>query len=176
MRSGNERRGRREGREGREEGLALFVTVLMLVLMGGIALAALDTVARDRQVAGLQNRSRSAFYAGEAAVAEARSIVRQVSSRAALPAFYDETTPKQLGDSSLYDREGTQPRFYGDPDFPDPIRYAGESAGTGEGMNLSVQGQKLSSTLWQINVVGESADGSKARLEVVEAKVMSKGY
>ena len=40
--------------ERREEGLALFVTVLMLVLMGGIALAALDTVTRDRQVAGLQ--------------------------------------------------------------------------------------------------------------------------
>ncbi len=162
--------------ERREEGLALFVTVLMLVLMGGIALAALETVTRDRQVAGLQNRSRSAFYAAEAAVAEARSIVRQVNARTALPAFYDETTPKTLGDSSLYDREGAQPRFYGDPDFPDPIRYAGEAAGSGEGMNLSVQGQKLSGTLWQINVIGESAGGSKARIEVVEAKVMSRGY
>jgi hypothetical protein len=148
----------------------------MLILMAGIAMAALDTVARDRQVAGLQNRSRSAFYAGEAAVAEARSLVRNVSSRSSLPTFYDEATPKTLGDASLYDREGTLPRFYGDPNFADPIRYAGESAGTGEGMNLSVQGQRLSSTLWQINVVGESAGGAKTRIEVVEAKVMSRGY
>ena len=51
--------------------MALFVTVLMLVFMTAIAFAALDTVARDRQVAGLQNRSRNAFYAAEAAVAEA---------------------------------------------------------------------------------------------------------
>jgi hypothetical protein len=159
-----------------EAGLALFVTVLMLILMAGIAMAALDTVAGDRQVAGVQNRSRSAFYAGEAAVAEARSLVRNVSSRTAAPAFYDKATPKTLGDSALYDREGSQPRFYGDPIYPEPIRYAGESAGTGEGMNLSVQGQQLSSTLWQINVVGESAGGSQARIEVVEAKVMSRGY
>lgn len=159
-----------------EAGLALFVTVLMLILMAGIAMAALDTISGDRQVAGLQNRSRSAFYAGEAAIAEARSLVRNVSSRTSVPTFYDKTTPKMLGDTALYDREGSLPRFYGDPDYAEPIRYAGESAGTGEGMNLSVQGQRLSSTLWQINVVGESAGGSKARIEVVEAKVMSKGY
>jgi Tfp pilus assembly protein PilX len=159
-----------------EAGLALFVTVLMLILMAGIAMAALDTISGDRQVAGLQNRSRSAFYAAEAAIAEARSLVRNVSSRTSVPTFYDKTTPKMLGDTALYDREGSLPRFYGDPDYAEPIRYAGESAGTGEGMNLSVQGQRLSSTLWQINVVGESAGGSKARIEVVEAKVMSKGY
>jgi hypothetical protein len=159
-----------------EQGLALVITVLLLVLMAGIVMAALETVMRDRQVAGLQNRSRSAFYAGEAAVAEARSLVRNVTSRASLPAFYDEATPKVLGDAALYDQEGSQPRFYGDPDYNDPIRYSAESAGGGEGMNLSVQGQRLSSTLWQINVVGESADGSTSRLEVVEAKVMSRGY
>ena len=160
----------------REEGLALIITVLMLLLMTGIAIAALETVTIDRQVAGLQNRSRGAFYAGEAAVAEARSLVRNIGSRSALPSFYDQSTPKVLGDLSLYDREGKQPRFYGDPAFPDAIRYAGESAGGGEGMNLSVRGQRLSSTLWQINVIGESPDGSQSRLEVVEAKVLTSGY
>ena len=43
-------------------------------------------------------------------------------------------------------------------------------------MNLSVRGQRLSSTLWQINVIGESPDGSQSRLEVVEAKVLTSGY
>ncbi len=162
--------------EQREQGLALVITVLLLVLMAGIAMAALETVMRDRQVAGLQNRSRSAFYAGEAAIAEARSLVRNVSSRSVLPTFYDEATPKVLGDAALYDRESSLPRFYGDPAYADPIRYSEEAPGGGEGMNLSVQGQRLSSTLWQINVIGESADGSKSRLEVVEAKVMARGY
>ena len=162
----------------RNGGMALFVTVLMLVFMTAIALASLDTVSVDRQVAGLQNRSRNAFYAAEAAVAEARSLVRNVSNRAAVPAFYDESTPKLLADLSLYDREARQPRFYGDPDIPDPpIRYVGEAAGQGgEGFSLSVRGQRLSSTLWQINVVGEAPGGSKMRLEVAEVKVMAAGY
>lgn len=157
--------------------MALFVTVLMLVFMTAIALAALDTVTRDRQVAGLQNRWRTAFYAAEAGVAEARSLVRNVGNRSDLPTFYPESSPKLLADSSLYDREGTQPRFYGDPDFTDAIRYLSESEGQrGEGFGLSVRGQRLASTLWQINVVGEAPGGSKMRLEVVEVKVMAAGY
>ena len=41
----------------REGGAAMFVAVLMLVMMGALALAAMDTATRDRQVAGFQNRS-----------------------------------------------------------------------------------------------------------------------
>jgi hypothetical protein len=157
--------------------MAMFVTVLMLVFMTAIALAALDTVSVDRQVAGMQNRSRNAFYAAEAAVAEARSLIRNVANRTTLPTFYDAATPKLLADVNLYDRESRQPRFYGDPDFTDPIRYVGESAGQGgEGFSLSVSGQQLSSTLWQINVVGEAPGGAKMRLEVAEVKVMATGY
>ena len=161
----------------REQGLALFMTVLILVLMASLAIAALRTVSRDREVAGHQNRSRSAFYAAEAGTAEARALVREVTNRTDIPAFYDNGTPKLLGDLALYDRESRQPRFYGDPGVADPIRYTGESAvANGEGFNLSVKGQKLSSTFWQINVVGESATGDQSRLEVVEVKVLSKGY
>ncbi len=160
-----------------ERGLALFMTVMILVLMGSLAIAALRTVSRDRQVAGHQNRSRSAFYAAEAGAAEARAAVREVTTRTEVPAFPDAGTPKLLGDMALYDRETRQPRFYGDPSVADPIRYTGESAvANGEGFNLSVKGQKLSSTFWQINVTGESATRDQARIEVVEVKVLSKGY
>jgi hypothetical protein len=165
----NERRG--------ERGMALFMTVLILVLMGSLAISALRTVARDREVAGHQNRSRSAFYAADAASSEARALVREVSSRTALPTFPDSANPQLLGDLALYDREARQPRFYGDPAVADPIRYTGESAlRDGEGFNLSVAGQKLASTFWQINVTGESATGDQARLEVVEVKVLASGY
>ncbi len=161
----------------REQGMALFMTVLILVLMASLAIAGLRTVARDREVAGHQNRSRSAFYAADAASAEARALVREVTSRTVIPAFPNSGNPKLLGDLALYDREARQPRFYGDPAFAEPIRYTGESAvAGGEGFNLSVKGQKLSSTFWQINVTGESATGDQARLEVVEVKVLTSGY
>jgi hypothetical protein len=159
--------------------MALFVTILMLVFMTAIAFAALDTVSRDRSVSGLQNRSRNAFYAAEAAVAEARSLIRNVGNRSTVPAFYDVNNPRLLADLTLYNREANQPRFYGDPNFVPPIRYVGESGGgrgTSDGFSLSVAGQRLSSTLWQINVVGESPGGSQARLEVAEVKVMAAGY
>ena len=89
----------------RQEGMALFLSVMMLVFMTAIALAALQIVSTDGRVAGLQNRSRSAFYAAEAAASEARALVRNVSSRTIVPTFYDPGTPKLLGDSTMYDRE-----------------------------------------------------------------------
>ena len=55
-----DRRTRREG------GAALLVAMLMLVLMGMIGLASMDTVMRDRQVAGFQNLAQTALYAADA--------------------------------------------------------------------------------------------------------------
>jgi len=159
--------------------MALFVTIMMLVFMTAIAFASLETVARDREVAGLQNRSRNAFYAAEAAVAEARSLIRNVGNRAVVPAFHDVNNPRLLADLTLYDREANQPRYYGDPNFTPPIRYVGEAGGgtgSSEGFSLSVAGQRLASTLWQINVTGEAPGGSQVRLEVAEVKVMAAGY
>ena len=60
----------------RQGGAAMFVAVLMLVLMGWLGLAAMDTASRDQQLAGFRNRSRSAFYAAEAGAAAGRALVR----------------------------------------------------------------------------------------------------
>lgn len=68
----------------REGGAALLVAMLMLVLMGMVGLASLDTVMRDRQVAGFQNLAQSALYAADAGVADSLDILRTEIVGAAL--------------------------------------------------------------------------------------------
>lgn len=153
----------------RESGSALFVALLMLVLMGFLGIAALDTVRRDQQVAGFQNQSRSAFYAAEAGVADARSMVSDVFSRSVWPVFpHTQGTPRFLGDVALYDRETDRPKYYGDPDAPNPapIAYLGGKERPPEGFDWSGSAG-IVNTFWQVNVVGESPDGSRSRLEVI---------
>lgn len=154
-----------------QEGAALFVAVLVLALMGGLGIMAFNTVLVDRQVAGFQNRAKTAFYAAEAAASEGRSVIRTVGSRSETP----NLNPRALGDAGLYDREFALPSYSGDPAFPDPIRYIKDGTMAG-GSNLQMKGQKFVNTLWQINVQGQSPDGSTARIEVVETKVLASGY
>ena len=154
-----------------QEGAALFVSVLILALMGALGIMAFNTVLVDRQVAGFQNRARTAFYAAEAGAAQGRSLVRTVGSRNDTPAL----NPRTLGDAALYDREFAQPGYAGDPAFPTPIRYIADGTLAG-GSNLQMKGQKFVNTLWQINVQGQSPDGSTTRIEVVETKVLASGY
>lgn len=173
---------RRRVRRG-EEGAAMFVAVLLLVLMGAMGLAAVDMAGRDRQAAGFQNRTRSAFYAAEAGAAHARSLIRTVGSRGETPPL-PQTNLGDLGAGNLYDRETQLPQYYGDPAFADPIRYARDGTVAG-GMNLQEGGTQFVNTLWQINVVGQSPSAiggsfeqraSTARVEVVETKVLASGY
>ena len=145
--------------------------MLILALMGALGIMAFNTVLVDRQVAGFQNRARTAFYAAEAAAAEGRSLVRSVGSRSQTP----NLNPRPLGDMALYDREFALPSYSGDPAFPNPIRYIGDGTMAG-GANLQMRGQKFVNTLWQINVQGQSPDGSTTRIEVVETKTLASGY
>jgi len=144
---------------------------MILALMGALGIMAFNTVLVDRQVAGFQNRARTAFYAAEAAASQGRSLVRTVGSRSDTPPL----NPRTLGDAALYDREFAQPRYAGDPAFPTPIRYIADGRLAG-GSNLQMKGQKFVNTLWQINVQGQSPDGSTTRIEVVETKVLASGY
>ena len=52
----------------REQGAALLVAVLLLALMGIVGLASMETVTRDRQVAGYQSRAQTALYAAEGGI------------------------------------------------------------------------------------------------------------
>jgi hypothetical protein len=152
----------------RESGAVLFVAVLMLALMGVLAIASIEATTRDREAAGYTNRTSTSFYAAEAGVAAAREAVKAVTDPTATVAFPDQGTPTLLGDTSLYDKEGGNlPRYYGDPDFANPIQYRDE-VNIGGGFSVETGGFKGTGTLWQINVVGESPDGSTTRLEVME--------
>ncbi len=68
----------------RESGAALLVAVLLLALMGIVGLASLDTVMRDRQVAGFSSNAQTALYAADAGVAASLDIIRQEIVGAAL--------------------------------------------------------------------------------------------
>jgi hypothetical protein len=163
----------------------MFVTVLLLALMGALGLAALDAATRDRDSAGYYNRETAAFYAAEAGVAHARAIIRGVASTDELPVFPTQLAPQDISGGTQGAQTGggetnaTVPAtYYGDPDFPNPIRSNGDSAGQySEGMNLQSKGAKAMATLWTINVTGRGPDGAGAKIEAKEVKfIFGGGY
>ena len=165
----------------REQGVVMFLTVLLLALMGGLGLAALDSAARDRDSAGYYNRETSAFYAADAGVRHARAIIRGVGSTDELPAFPTEAAPQTVvgGSGGNVASNGLPaPVYYGDPAVPNPIRSDGDSAGQyNEGMNLQSKGAKAMATLWTINVAGKGPDGARSRIEAKEVKfIFGGGY
>jgi hypothetical protein len=58
--------------------------MLLLALMGAIGLASLNTVMRDRQVAGFQSQSQTALYAADAGIAVGLDVLRKEIVGAAL--------------------------------------------------------------------------------------------
>jgi hypothetical protein len=150
----------------REQGVVMFITVLLLAMMGGLGLAALDSAARDRDTAGYYNRETSAFYAAEAGVQHARAVIASI-----------EGAPQSIGDTSAYyniiSGGGALPSYYGDPSVAAPIENKDTSVAEGEGFGGKV---KRIETLWQINVVGVSPTGETARIEAKEVKLLTEGY
>ena len=183
----------------REQGAAMFVAVMMLVLMGWMGMASMNSVSRDNQVAGFQNRNQNAFFAAEAGVSYARAVLEHEISdttdlpgTGTVPAFPTQAAPTPISNTAAYaewqsaGNAGNElPRYYGDPNPPDPanpspIHYVGPG-GIVEGDDLQVGGAQRVETLWQINVEGASpqalgggfgAGASTARLEVVAVKPM----
>lgn len=163
----------------REGGMALMLSILLLITVSALALSTMQTAASDGTVAGFQNQEAMAFYAAEAAVAEARNLVRQMGERSQVPTypddFPDQDDPVELGAASDYPT-GEQPIYYADPNPPTPIGYVGEGKQCTEGCNMTIGGAKYNHTKWQINVVGESPSGDQKRLEVVATRLLAVGY
>lgn len=158
-----------------EAGSALIVTVLLLVLIGAMGLAALDTVTRDQQVAGFQNRSRLAFYAAEAGVADAKNRLREVWTTEDTVAFPDEANAVSVGDTSLFPYG--RPAYFADPAAPAGIEYmeAGAPSVAG-GHDQRLGGSTRVNTLWRIRVAGRTSDGATSRLDVVATRELDGGY
>ena len=154
----------------REQGAAMFLAVMLLILMGAIGLVALDTAGEDRRIAGLQNRSSAAFQAAEAGVAHAAELARSAIFN--IP----NTT---LSDVGVYDREGgALPSYRADPALgaanPTGIIRAPGVDGAAEGVPPEAGGG-WKTARWQINVEGRSPNAgvdmdsrrSTARVELV---------
>jgi hypothetical protein len=163
----------------REGGMALMLSILLLITVSALALSTMQTAASDGTVAGFQNQEAMAFYAAEAAVAEARNLVREMGERSQVPEypadFPDEDNPVELSSASDFPT-GDQPVYYADPNPPTPIGYVGEGRQCTEGCNMTIGGAKYNHTKWQINVVGESPSGDQKRLEVVATRLLAVGY
>jgi len=156
----------------RREGVALMLAVIVLALLGMVGLASLDTVMRDRQVAGYLSRSRTALYAAEAGVAQATGVVRAGSQALAAQgggALEDWDPPfpaTTLGSGSF------QPQFYADPDAPKPIRYVAPSQPCWNGnvagaMSMNQGGVQWREALWHVRVKGDTPDGAAVALGAV---------
>jgi PilX N-terminal len=166
----------------RESGSALIITVLMMLLLGAIGISALDTVMRDQQVAGYQNRSSTAFYAAEAGVAAAKDLVRRnVLSGNEQITFADAASPVLIGDAYTYP-EG-QPLYYGSPDNPgdDAVESLGQSVriagAAGSDMRVGMGANRNNFELWRIRVAGQTPDGAIARIEAVTLNmILQAGY
>ncbi len=165
----------------RESGSALIITVLVMMLLGAIGISALDTVMRDQQVAGYQNRSNTAFYAAEAGVAAAKDQVRRnvLSGRERLT-FADSATPVMLSDS--YTHPDGQPMYYGSPksgeealqSLDQSMKIAGAA---GSDMRVGMGANRSNFQLWKIRVAGQTPEGAVSKIEVVTLnQILDAGY
>lgn len=159
----------------RESGAALFVAVLMLAMMGLVGLASLDTVMRDRQVAGFQSRARTALYAAEAGVAWGQGLIFQqvqalaVEGVSALyafdPVFPTEGAPQFLGNGAI-----TNPSFMQDPD--PAVTQAVDYLGKGHDCEGWVMSDEYGSAQWRealfdVRVEGRTPEGARARIQAI---------
>jgi hypothetical protein len=158
----------------------MFLAVMLLVLMGALGLVALDTATEDRRIAGVQNRSASAFAAAEAGAAHAAELVAEK----------DLNLPNQtLSSTAVYDREGGNlPSYRADPDVATTanatgIKRASGRDGPADGFSPNAGGGWVMAR-WQVNVEGRSpqpagggmdARGSTSRLEVVRVELSHGG-
>lgn len=144
----------------REGGSALFVSMMLLVLLGLVGFAALETVTRDQQVAGFQNHKRVAFYAAEAGLVAAVQSLEDTGA-AAIP-------PTNLGDTATYPYG--RPSFALDTSTGPAIEDLGTATGNEGGMNMAIGGEGVPVQkvhYWRVKVQGQAASGTTSRVEAL---------
>jgi hypothetical protein len=154
-----------EGRGGRREGgSALLVTVMLLLMIGLVGLAALNTTMRDQQVAGFQNRKRIALYAAEAGVAEAFEKLTT--------AHTPSVSTLTIGDSTIFPHG--QPSYRPDPSVAEPVEDLGTAPFPGMSLNIGQGGlPTYQLNYWRVHVEGRAPRGSRARLEAVGGALLA---
>ncbi|MBT39884.1 MAG: hypothetical protein CL938_15220 [Deltaproteobacteria bacterium] len=135
--------------------------MLMLVLMGMIGLASMDTVMRDRQVAGFQNLAQTALYAADAGVAESLDILRgEVVGNALTPGdCLTSTLPTTNLNNAI--------SYRADPAAPTNQICMLASADPCAELDSSIEmGQPIYlNTLWNVRVQGSAPGGATSRIQ-----------
>ncbi len=162
-----------------ESGVALLITVLLLALMGIAALSSMETVMRDKQVAGIQSQARASVYAADAGLARSFGILRQSiadntwpQSVAGLLAFEPNLPESGVGDANDYPG-GNTPVYRADPDSGGtPIDFLGFSPVCPDfeaSINManygSGSGPRWAVTLWHVQVEGQAPGGATTGLQ-----------
>lgn len=162
-----------------ERGIAMLIAILILILFGAMAVASMDTVTRDRQLAGIHSQANLAFQAAEAGIAAGMAALRNPaipwpSSAAALATFNPPLPNIPLGDAGDYP-EG-QPSYVQDPDAPQAIQYLGVG-GECPGWEVSLNTQNIGGsgltvleTVFEIRVQGQTQTGARSRIEAAAAR------
>lgn len=174
-----------------ESGTALLVTVLMLTIMGLIGVASMDTVMRERQIAGFHKRVQPSLYAAEAGISLGMALIRSdVPALAPLgvagleaydpsgetpPRFPNSGAPTMLG--ADFPAPGS-PSFFLDPNASDPdntgaparaVRYIGKGDECGWIMSAEANSVEWAEALWDIRVSGASPGGGLVSIQAVGA-------
>lgn len=144
-------------RRRREGGVALLMSMMILVLVSGLAFSALETTMRDQQISSVQARKRLSLQAAEAGVAAAQASV-------AMGAPTPDVNLTQLGDAATFPLG--QPTYGPDTSGPDAVTNLGTSAVNG--MNLRIDGNgapRFQVQLWRVRVEGTEPLGIVSRIE-----------
>ncbi len=140
----------------RQQGSALLIVMLVMVMMGIVGFAALEAVTRDQRVAGFMKRKKASFYAAEAGVSAALHALRTTEE----PTF----TASTVGDSTTFP-EGL-PTYTLDTDSGAATANLGR--GPIPGMNLQIlenNEPKFVMRFWDVKVKGQATGGTLSRIE-----------
>ncbi len=147
-----------------QAGSALLVTVMLLLMLGLVGLAALNTTTRDQQVAGFQNRKRIALYAADAGISDALQKLTTTQT----PTLVQTS----IGDTTLYPHG--RPLYQLDTSVADPIEDLGTAPFPGMGLNIGQGGvPTYQMDYWRVRVEGLAAGGSRARVEAVSGALVA---
>jgi Tfp pilus assembly protein PilX len=144
-----------------ERGAALLISVLMLLLMGMLGMSSLDTVMRDRQIAGFTSRARSALYAADAGVAAALDLVRTSDLPTALApgdCLGANIATTSLPNGASFAPDSTAPASLCMISSAEPCSELDASIEVGSGSVYLY-------TLWDMRIQGQTPDGAVARVQ-----------
>lgn len=139
--------------------------MLLLVLMGLIGFASLNTVMRDRQMAGNTSMSQRALYAADAGVAEALDILRTSVIGAALAPgdCLNGTIPNTvLPNGTSFGPDSTAPNQICMLASAEPCAEVDASIEQGQPVFLY--------TVWNIRSEGVAPGGATARVQATAAR------